>query len=129
MQAGSRDTNSWNDPSEFAFSDALNFHVEAPWEQPCEPTVVPGMFDGHHFVMARLLAMVGLAVGMVALLVLVLTSLVSLGSMLEGTWRVPAANTALPVERGGMEDANVRPNQSGRVENQKADAGSRSAER
>lgn len=116
-EAASRD-----DSAAIAFSDALSISVEAPWERQVEQAVVPGMLDGHNFVTARLLAMVVGAVGMVSLLVLVLTSLMSLGKMLEGRWYVPEANTSSAVERGESEDAHVRSGQSGRMENQEADA-------
>ena len=96
--------------------------VEAPWARQGEPAVVPGMLDGHNFVTARLLAMMGLAVGMMSVLVLVLTSLLSLGQMLEGRWYVPEANTTPAVERGRAENADVRSGQSRRVENQEAHA-------
>jgi len=111
-----------DDSAEIAFSDALSISVEAPWERQIELAVVPGMLDGHNFVTARLLAMVAGAVGMVSLLVLVLTSLVSLGKMLEGRWSVPEANTSSVVERGGSEDAHDRSGKSGRMEDQEANA-------
>jgi hypothetical protein len=119
---GSRETAYRDDSPEIAFSDALSFSIEAPWEREVEPDVVPGMLDGHNFVTTRLLAMVAGAVGMVSLLVLVLTSLLSLGKMLEGRWSVPAGNTSSVVERGGAEVTNVRSGQPGWMENQKADA-------
>lgn len=111
-----------DDSAEFAFSDALSFTVEAPWARQDEPAVVPGMLDGRNFVTARLLAMMGAAVGMVSLLVLVLTSFLSLGEMLEESWHVPDVNLAPARERGGAENADVRSGQSRRVENQEADA-------
>jgi DNA-binding CsgD family transcriptional regulator len=112
-----------DDSAEIAFSDALSFSIEAPWERQIEPAVVPGMLDGRNFVTARLLAMVAGAVGMVSLLVLVLTSLMSLGKMLEGRWYVPESNSYPGVERGRAEDdANGRSGQPGRMENKEADA-------
>jgi len=111
-----------NDTAEFAFSDALSISVEAPWARQVEPTVVPGMLDGRNFVTARLLAMMGAALGMMSVLVLVLTSLVSLGRMLEPRWYVPETNITPSVERGRAENANVRSGQSGRLEDQEAHA-------
>jgi len=111
-----------DDSAEIAFSDALSISAEAPWARQFEPAVVPGMLDGRNFVTARLFAMVGGALGIMFLLVLILTSLLSLGEMLEGRWYVPETNSALAVERGGMENSDVRSGQSGRVENQKVDA-------
>ena len=119
---GNGETASRDDSPEIAFSDALSFSIEAPWERQVEPDVVPGMLDGHNFVTTRLLAMVAGAVGMVSLLVLVLTSLLSLGKMLEGRWSVPAGNTSSVVERGGAEVTDVRSGQPGWVENQKVNA-------
>ena len=107
---------------EFAFSDALSFPVEAPWTRQVEPAVVPGMLDGHHFVTARLLAMMGAAVGMISLLVLILTSLLSLGRMLEGRWYVPEDNTVQAAERGRAENVYGGSGQSGRMEDQEAHA-------
>jgi DNA-binding CsgD family transcriptional regulator len=120
--AEGRETALRNDSAEFAFSDALSISIEAPWERETEPVVVPGVLDGRNFVTARLLAMVGGAVGIMSLLVLVLTSFLSLGEMLEGRAHVPGHNSALAGERGGVEEKDVRSGQSGRVENPKADA-------
>ena len=99
--APSRENRVQDESVEFAFSDALSFPLEAPWTRQAEPVVVPGMLDGHHFVTARLLAMMGAAVGMMSLFVLVLTSFLSLSQMLEGRWYVPEDHTARAIEHGG----------------------------
>ncbi len=111
-----------DDVAEFAFSDALNFAVDPPWVTETEPAIVPGMLDGRYFVTARLLAMVGGAVGMMSLLVLVLTSFLSLGELFEGRAYVPEANRHHATERGGAEIGNDGPDQSRRVENSQTDA-------
>jgi len=59
---------------------------------------------------------------MVSILVLLLTSLLSLGKMLDPSWYVPEANTIPAVERGMAENADAQSGQSGRMEDQEAHA-------
>lgn len=81
------------DPGELIFADAQQFTVEAPWSHTAEPRIVPGVLDGRHAVIARLAVMVGIAFGVVALVVLVLTASLSMSEALDGTAAIPVENS------------------------------------
>lgn len=72
-------------PGEFVLADAAPFAIEAPWLTGIEPRVVPGMLDGDNAVLTRLAVIVGLAFGLVAAIVLVVTASLALSEALEGT--------------------------------------------
>ena len=77
-------------PGEFVLADAAPLAIEAPWMTRIEPRVVPGMLDGDNAVLLRLALIVGLAFGLVAAIVLVVTASLSLSEALGGTAAVPA---------------------------------------
>lgn len=77
------------DPGELVFADAQQFTVEAPWSHTAEPRIVPGVLDGRHAVIARLAVMTGIAFGVVALVVLVVTASLSMSEALDGTAAIP----------------------------------------
>lgn len=72
-------------PGEFVLSDIALNAIEAPWMVENEPRVVPGMLDGHHAVLFRLAVIVGIAFGLIAAVVLVVTASLTLSDMLEGS--------------------------------------------
>lgn len=81
-------------PGEFVLSDAALFAIEAPWSVENEPRVVPGLLDGDNAVLFRLAVIIGIAFGIVAAIVLVVTASLSLSEMLGGTKAIPADQTA-----------------------------------
>lgn len=80
-------------PGEFVLSDAALFAIEAPWSVENEPRVVPGMLDGNNAVLFRLAVIIGIAFGIVAAIVLMVTASLSLSEMLGGTEAIPADQT------------------------------------
>ncbi|MGN3974107.1 LuxR C-terminal-related transcriptional regulator [Tsuneonella sp. SYSU-LHT278] len=71
-------------PGEFVLSDAALFAIEAPWSVKNEPRVVPGVLDGGNAVLFRLAVIIGIAFGLVAAIVLVVTASLSLSEALDG---------------------------------------------
>ncbi|WP_040464409.1 LuxR C-terminal-related transcriptional regulator [Erythrobacter sp. NAP1] len=82
-------THSGNDPGELVMSDVLPLEEQAPWLRPGEPRVVARALDGEHAVLYRLAAIVGIAFGFLAAVVLTVTAAVTLSDALEGRATVP----------------------------------------
>ncbi|AWW75783.1 hypothetical protein CD351_15235 [Erythrobacter sp. KY5] len=78
-----------NDPGELVMSDVLPLEQQAPWLRPGEPRVVARALDGEHAVLYRLAAIVGIAFGFLAAVVLTVTAAVTLSDALEGRATVP----------------------------------------
>lgn len=57
---------------------------QAPWLRPGEPRVVPGVLDGEHAVLLRLGAIVGIASGVLAAVVLTITAAKTLSDATAG---------------------------------------------
>ena len=76
-------------PGEFVLSDAALYAIEAPWTGLDEPRVVPGVLDGDNAVLLRLAVIIGIAFGIVAAIVLVVTASLSLSEALDGLASVP----------------------------------------
>lgn len=70
-------------------SDVLPLIERAPWLRPGEPKVVPGLLDGEHAVMFRLAAIIGIAVGFLAAVVLTVTAAMSISEALDGRADIP----------------------------------------
>lgn len=85
-----------DDPGRLVLSDAMPLIEQAPWLRPGEPKVVPGVLDGEHAVLFRLGAIVGIASGVLAAVVLTVTAAVTLSEATEGkaTVSVDQANVA-----------------------------------
>lgn len=73
-----------NDPGKLVLSDAMPLIEQAPWLRPGEPRVVPGVLDGEHAVLLRLGAIVGIATGILASVILVTTAAVTLTAATDG---------------------------------------------
>lgn len=71
-------------PGEFVLSDASLYAIEAPWMRS-EPRVVPGVLDGPNAVLLRFAVIIGLAFGILAAIVLVVTASLSLSEAFEGS--------------------------------------------
>lgn len=81
-------------PGEFVLSDAAPLAIEAPWKVQDGPRVVPGVLDGDNAVLFRLAVIVGLAFGIVAAVVLMVTATLSLSAALNGKVVTPAKVSA-----------------------------------
>ena len=81
-------------PGEFVLSDAAHYAIGAPWTVENEPRVVPGVLDGDNAVLLRLAVIVGLAFGIVAAVVLVVTASLSLSEALDGLAAVPEPDSS-----------------------------------
>lgn len=77
------------DQGELVMSDVLPLIEQAPWLRPGEPKVVPGVLDGEHAVLFRLAAIVGIAFGILAAVVLTVTAAVAVSEAMDGRARVP----------------------------------------
>ncbi|WP_234033020.1 hypothetical protein [Erythrobacter rubeus] len=77
------------DQGELVMSDVLPLIEQAPWLRPGEPKVVPGVLDGEHAVLFRFAAVIGIAFGILAAVVLSVTAAVALSDAMDGKARVP----------------------------------------
>ncbi len=71
-------------PGEFELADVAPFAIEAPWKTSHEPRVVPGVLDGENAVLFRLAVIVGLAFGIIVVVILAVTAALSISEVLEG---------------------------------------------
>ncbi len=83
------DSTSRVDPGEIVISDVMPVAGFAPWELQGEPKVVPGLLDGEHATVLRLAAIVGIAFGFLAAVVLTVTAAVTISEALDGRATVP----------------------------------------
>lgn len=82
------------DPGEIVLSDAHHVLIDAPWIEPREPVVVPPFFDGDNAVLTRFGAMIGIAFGVVAAVILVVAATVTVSEVLDGKASVETVNSA-----------------------------------
>ncbi|MXO71873.1 helix-turn-helix domain-containing protein [Alteraurantiacibacter buctensis] len=61
--------------------DAIPFEVAAPWGSQSEPAVVPGVLEGRSAALNRMLAAVGLALGMLVLCLVLLAVASEIGEL------------------------------------------------
>ncbi|WP_285711426.1 hypothetical protein [Erythrobacter oryzae] len=83
-----------DDPGRLVLSDAMPLIEQAPWLQAGEPRVVPGVLDGEHAVLLRLGAIVGIATGILASVILVVTAAMTLSAATEGKAQLSAETKA-----------------------------------
>ncbi|PKP94785.1 MAG: hypothetical protein CVT75_03945 [Alphaproteobacteria bacterium HGW-Alphaproteobacteria-14] len=82
-----------DDPGQLVLSDAMPLIEQVPWLRPGEPRVVPGVLDGEHAVLLRLGAIVGIASGILAAVVLTVTAAVALSDAMNGKAAVSVENS------------------------------------
>ncbi|MBI1402299.1 MAG: hypothetical protein GC147_03690 [Porphyrobacter sp.] len=85
-----------DDPGTLVMSDAMPLIDQAPWLRPGEPRVVPGVLDGDNAVLLRLGAIVGIAAGVLATVVLTFTAARTLSEAAEGKATVSVQQAAAP---------------------------------
>lgn len=73
-----------DDPGQLVLSDAMPLIEQAPWLKAGEPKVVPGVLDGEHAVLLRLGAIIGIATGILASVILAVTAAMTLSAATEG---------------------------------------------
>ena len=78
------DFDAQDDPGRLVLSDAMTLLDQAPWLRPGEPKVVPGVLDGEHAVLFRLGAIVGIASGILAAVILAITAAMTLSAATDG---------------------------------------------
>lgn len=86
-----------DDPGEIVFNDAMPLLDDPSWRTVREPRVVPGVLDGENAVLFRLAAIVAIAFGILAAVVLTVTASLSLSEAMEGKAHVPARQQASSV--------------------------------
>lgn len=83
-----------DDPGQLVLSDAMPLIEQAPWLKAGEPKVVPGVLDGEHAVLLRLGAIIGIATGILASVILAVTAAMTLSAATEGKATYSAENGA-----------------------------------
>lgn len=81
-------------PGEFVLADVAPVAIEAPWSVRHEPRVVPGVLDGENAVLFRLAVITGLAAGIIAVVLLVMTAALTVSEATEGRQVIVPANEA-----------------------------------
>lgn len=77
------------DPGEIILSDVMPLGGLTPWQMASEPRIVPGVLDGDNAVLIRLAAIVGIAFGILAAVVLMVTAALTLSEAMDGKAQVP----------------------------------------
>lgn len=96
VQAGLfADQSGRDDPGRLVMSDAMPLIDQAPWLRPGEPRVVPGVLDGEHAVLFRLGAIVAIASGILAAVVLTITAAVTLSEATDGVATISADQSSV----------------------------------
>jgi len=85
----SADNDARVDHGELVMSDVMPLIDQAPWLGPKEPKVVPGLLDGDNAVLFRLAAIVAIAFGCLAAVVLTVNAAMTISEVLEGRATVP----------------------------------------
>ena len=90
--SASPDLTEREDLGELVLSDSMPLIQQAPWLKPGEPRVVPGVLDGEHAVLFRLGAIVGIASGILASVILAFTAARTLSEATDGKANYSAEN-------------------------------------
>lgn len=73
-----------DDAGTLVLGDVMPLAQSAGWLMPGEPKVVPGLLEGEHAVPLRLMAMVLIAAGILAAVILTVTAAVALSNAMDG---------------------------------------------
>ncbi len=88
------DPSAQDDPGQLVIRDVSSMVEEAPWLRPGEPMVVPRVLDGENAIWFRLAAIMGIAFGVLAAVVLSVTAAMTISEALDG-------KATLPVDQRG----------------------------
>lgn len=83
------DSHSWDSLATVELQDVLPMIDQVPWPNPEEPRVVPGMLNGEHALILRLAAIVGIAFGLLAAVVLTATAAIMISEALSARAVIP----------------------------------------
>jgi len=83
------DQSGQDDPGELVIRDVSSMVDEAPWLRPGEPQVVPRVLDGDNAIWFRLAAIMGIAFGVLAAVVLSVTAAITISEVLDGKATIP----------------------------------------
>ena len=81
----------WDSSATVELQDVLPMIDPVPWLNPEEPRVVPGMLNGEHALILRLAAIVGIAFGLLAAVVLTATAAIMISEALSARAAIPNA--------------------------------------
>ena len=84
-----------DDPGRLVMNDVMPLVDQAPWLRPGEPRVIPRVLDGENAVLFRLLAIIGIAFGVLAAVVLAVTAADTITEVLDGRATVPVEESGL----------------------------------
>ncbi|MGY6551239.1 MAG: hypothetical protein ACXIT4_05000 [Erythrobacter sp.] len=79
-----------DDRGYLVIGDVMPLAEQAPWLRLGEPRVVPGLLDGEHAVLFRMVAVLLIATGILAAVVLMVTAAVALSTAMDGKADLPA---------------------------------------
>lgn len=74
-----------DDPGAIHLADAMPMELYAPWHSLEQPRVVPGALDGEHAGLRRVLVIVGIVIGLLAAIILALTTASALSEQFRGS--------------------------------------------
>jgi DNA-binding CsgD family transcriptional regulator len=74
-----------DDPGKLELADSITMSLSAPWEMSPEPRVVPKLLDGDNAASFRLLAILGIVIGVLVIAILAFTVSDSLSNQIDGT--------------------------------------------
>ncbi|MDN3646449.1 LuxR C-terminal-related transcriptional regulator [Pontixanthobacter aestiaquae] len=80
------------DPGEIVLSDSHHVLIDAPWTGSREPVVVPTKLDGDQAVLYRSMAMLGIAVGITAAVILTVSAALTVSEVLDGKAEIRTDN-------------------------------------
>lgn len=83
------DTGGRDEAGRVEMHDVTPMLERAPWLRPGEPKVVPGVLDGEHAVLFRFAAIIGIAFGFLAAVVLTVTAAITISEALEERADIP----------------------------------------
>ncbi len=86
----SLDSSGQDDIGNLTFNDVMPLVEKAPWLRPGEPKVVPGALDGEHATLVRFGAIILIAFGFLAAVVLMATAAMTISEALEGKASISA---------------------------------------
>jgi hypothetical protein len=78
-----------DDPGGIVIRDVSSMVEEAPWLRSTEPQVVPRVLDGDNAIWFRLAAIMGIAFGVLAAVVLSVTAAITVSEALDGKATIP----------------------------------------